>query len=170
MKWTPRQAALLASPACPACQGLGAPTADPALLCRCVYRAVFRSCYAKFRRCATADAFGRRVSYDPNPRGVDRHMSWARRNEDYCADFHAAGRRVLPYHLYRIFAYFHLHGASLELVCKRLRIERRAVLYAITDIEVAVGRELAHMRPYSLYPPRDYMQIVISGERSTHAS
>lgn len=163
MQWTSRQTAVLASDACVFCRGFGIRSADLMVLCDCVYRAVFRSCYLKFRQCAAADPYTRQVSYERNRRGVDRRLSWARRNEDYCADFHLAGRRVLPRHLYAVFSYYHLHGARGGLLLRRLGVSRRTLTAWVAQAEVVVGRELAHMQPYSLFPPREYLHPAVPG-------
>ena len=170
MEWTSYQAALLAEPRCPLCQGLGFCPGLPPLLCDCVYRAVFHACFVKFRQCAKADPYRRLVTFERNLRGVDRRLTWARRNEDYCADFRAAGQRALPNHLYRVFRFYHLLGAAGELVMRRLAISRRSLTVWITEVEVNLGRELAHMRPYSLFPPHEYMRSGMGTSAAENAS
>ncbi len=167
-RWTPQRAALLARYDCRSCRGTGLLSAPPFLearaglaggLCTCVFRRVFRVCYRCFRLCATADRSARTVTFSAVPRGVDRHLVWIRRNEDYCADFQAAGRRVLTPELYRVFRFFYLLGGSADLVARRLGVSRATLYRMLAQIEPAVGRELALLEPYSLYPPQEYMRL-----------
>jgi hypothetical protein len=154
--WTFREATLRAERSCTACRGSGALAGESLTLCRCVYRTVFRECHRWFRRCIELDVSARTVSLERIELGVDRCVTWVRRNEDYIADFHAAGRRVLPAHLYRVFSFYHLHGATREVVARRLGLSPRALGDWISEAEVAVGREIAHQQPYSIFPPRRY--------------
>ena len=164
MIWTSRRAASLATHNCFVCHGRGIRSGTDRELCDCVCRAVFRRCHSKFRQCVKADPFSRLVSFDRLRSGVDRRLSWARRNEDFCADFHAAGLRVLSGHYSRLFSFYHLHGATHELLLRRLGIQPRTLRLWISEVEVAVGRQIAHMQPYSLFPPREYMQASVLGE------
>jgi hypothetical protein len=126
-------------------------------LCACVYRTVFRACYRRFLYCGKLDPSLRRISYERTPRAVDRSVIWVRRNEDFRADFHACGLRVLPKHLYQLFSFYHLHGAKMELVARRLGLSERRAWDWLAEIETIVGREIAHLQPYSLFPPQGYM-------------
>lgn len=174
MEWTPSTTADLSRYGCPECSGTGVPSRNklsvcpplnppeppdvPVLrLCTCVYRAVFRACYRRFLYCGKLDASMRRISYERTPRAVDRSLIWVRRNEDFRADFHACGLRVLPKHLYQIFTFYHLHGANMEIVRRRLNLGDRRAWEYVADIEKIVGREIAHLQPYSLFPPQGYM-------------
>ncbi len=170
MQWNPHQAALLAGRDCLLCQAFGVRPGAPLLLCDCVYRAVFRTCLAKFRQCAKTDPYRRLVTFDRNLRGVDRRLTWARRNEDYCADFHAAGRRVLPENLYRVFSFYHLLGAHWTLVRKRLGVPRSSLFACTAEVELRVGRELAHMVPYSLFPPHEYLRPTVPAAGTRNAT
>jgi hypothetical protein len=154
--WTPTNAAELTTGACYRCEGKGLVCENPVVLCACVYRGVFRACWRKFRRLAHPEVETSRVTYGRIQHGVDRSLCWYRRNEDYCADFHSAGRRALPKHLYRVFSFIHLQGADAELVTRRLGVSGRQLRDWIAEVELAVGREIAHQQPYSLYPPSLY--------------
>jgi hypothetical protein len=166
MNWTPEGAAELARYDCHSCGGSGLAGGEP---CACVCRRVFQVCYRRFRVCAEADAFARLVTFRENRRGVDRHLMWIRRNEDYCADFQAAARRVLSPQLYRVFGFYHLLGAAADLVAGRLSISRSVLYGMVAEIEERVGRELALMQPYSLYPPRAYLGLIAHGPSRARA-
>ena len=144
------------------------PPPDSALrLCTCVYRAVFRACHRRFVQCGKLDPSLRRVGYERILRGVDRTVSWVRRNEDFRADFHGCGTRVLPKHLYQFFSFYYLHGAKIEIVCRRLGTCGRHARRWMVEIETLVGREIAHLQPYSLFPPRGYMMPAGRGRQAT---
>jgi hypothetical protein len=159
--WTVEAAGTLARYDCSCCRGTGIAEFDAnevLVPCVCVCRRVFQICYRRFRRCAAADGSARRVTFTESPRGVDRHLAWIRRNEDYCADFQAAGRRSLNAELYRVFRFYHLLGASAELVARRLDVSRAEVFRLVARVESVAGREIATLRPYSLYPPGEYLR------------
>lgn len=161
MEWNLQTAGALARYDCPACRATGLASVSQGLAavpCACVCRRVFQVCYRRFRRCATADPSARIVAFNESPRGVDRHLVWVRRNEDYCADFQASGRRALNDELYRVFRFYHLLGGAAELVARRTGLSLRQLFRHIGQIEQLVGREVALMEPYSLYPPKDYMR------------
>ncbi len=157
MEWTPATAAALARYACPLCQGTGQMgSIEPKGLCHCVYRAVFRACHKRFRYCGEMNASVRGVSFERIRGAVDRSLTWARSSEDYRADFHSCGLRALPRDLYRYFSFYYLHAAAQDVVCRRLGICSRLADKWMTEIEVLVGREIAHLKPYSLFPPQGY--------------
>ncbi len=169
MNWNAASAARLAREGCRLCGGSGidplAPAAgsqqewDPGdfIPCACVCRAVFRACYRRFRQCAAASGATRAVTFSESPRGVDRHLVWVRRLEDYCADFESAARRSLSAEQLRLFRYHHVLGASPELAARRMGISERHFFRLLAELECAVGREFALMTPYSVYPPREYL-------------
>ncbi|GEM_PF-5484001 len=195
MEWTPSIAAEISRYGCPECAGTGIPVrrrlsfcppppppptvttlaaapgdGDPeplVRLCGCVYRAVFRACHRRFVFCGKLDPSLRRISYDRTPRAVDRTLTWVRRNEDYRADFHHCGERSLPKHLYQLFSFYHLHGGKMAMVARRLGFAERRAWEYVVEIERIVGREIAHLQPYSLFPPAGYM---VPANRATRAN
>lgn len=164
MLWTTETAGALARYNCDLCGGTGVRPSPPECAivpCACACRRVFQACYRRFRQCAEADGSARRVSFAESRRGVDRHLIWFRRNEDYCADFQAAGRRSLSPELYRLFRFYHLLGGAADLVARRLGVSRAEFYRLLGEVEIAVGREVALMEPHSLYPPRVYLSRVV---------
>jgi hypothetical protein len=166
MNWTPESAAELGRYDCRGCGGNGFAAGE---LCACVCRRVFQVCYRRFRVCAEADGSARVVIFRENRLGVERHLMWIRRNEDYCADFEAAARRVLSPQLYRVFRLCHVLGAATDLVARRLSVSRSVLYDVVAEIEEQVGRELALMQPYSLYPPHVYLGSTAHGPRRARA-
>jgi hypothetical protein len=109
----------------------------------------------------------RKVNFERTPKGVDRTVSWVRRNEDYRADFHSCGLRSLPRHLYQLFSFYYLHGCSLDVASRRLGMSFRQSTEWLAEIETMVGREIAFLEPYSLFPPQGYM--IPSGRSNTRS-
>jgi hypothetical protein len=157
MEWTPEIAVELARYGCRDCRGTGrAGSIEPKALCSCVCRAVFRACHRRFQYCGEMRAAVRHVTFERIPGAVDRSLTWVRSAEDYRADFHACGLRRLPKHLYQFFSFYYLHGAKHDLVCRRLGISSRLGYDWMAEVETIVGREIAHLQPYSLFPPQGY--------------
>lgn len=154
MEWTPDIAARIARTGCFECTGRGVLQSAPPRLCNCIYRTVFRACHHRFRRFGREAHMG--ISTVRTMRAVDSTLSWSRQVEDFRADFHAAGLRALPKHLYHLFSFHHLHGASQELVGRRLGLSPARTAEWIAEIELLLGREIAHMKPYSIFPPPGY--------------
>ncbi len=95
--------------------------------------------------------------------GKERRMMWGRKNEEYTADFHLVSRRSLdPFH-YRVFSYHFLLGGDWRLCCPRLGINRAQFFYAVYRVEEILGRVFCELKPYGLFPPRDYFANVIAG-------
>jgi hypothetical protein len=150
----------LANTRCKRCRGRGyLPLTG---VCRCVCRAVFRAVYKRFRRCAEAAGSACTVTFDHVRHGVDAHRTWVRRNEDYCADFHLAGRRALSPELYRVFSFAYLLGAGPKLAAKRLRVGRSKMGEWTAEVQLRVGREIIAQQPYSLYPPHLYFEDTVA--------
>lgn len=79
-----------------------------------------------------------------------------RKDEEYSADFHLIGRRMLdPFH-YRVFSYHFLLGADWKLCCRRLGIDRGSFFHAVYRVQETLGRVFYELKPYGLYPPREY--------------
>lgn len=163
MDWTTEQAALEAFGGCERCNATGFDVTGE--LCTCVCRKVFRVCYHRFKLCLEASTAARTVTIVECHSGVDRHLVWFRRHEDYCADFANTGRRVLKGYALGIFRFYHLLGGSVSLVAKRLGIARPTFYRYMEEAEVEVGRELALMKPYSPYPPHRYMHDGLHSSR-----
>ena len=155
----------LAVNTCVNCRGTGA-LGDPSpVVCECVYRVIFRRCYLQFRRCVLSADSTRPIPLERHiTTSGKRNYGWARRNEEYCADFEIAARQALSPELHQIFRWHYVLGASARVVSERLGVHRRILERTIDDLQTAVGRQIAHCTPYSIYPPSEYMQ---PGSRAT---
>jgi hypothetical protein len=72
------------------------------------------------------------------------------------ADFDLVARRHLDKGHYQIFRYHFLLGGSWRICCERLHLGRGNFYHAVYRIEHRVGEAIVALKPYSLYPPRDY--------------
>ena len=168
MQWDRTNTIGLAKACCTLCHGgglrpgrAGRPTA-----CNCVYRAIFRACYARFRDGATRERSISQVSLE-FCRGRDHKRSYGRKNEEYLADFCLVSRRVLTEAEYRIFRFHFLLGADWKLCCRRLGVDRGNFFHAVYRIEQKLGRAFRELEPYSLFPVDEYFAAVIRDEAGT---
>jgi hypothetical protein len=131
--------------------------------CNCVFRAVFRSCFNRFREfAANADHIGT-VSLD-FCRGRDGRRSYARKREEYVADLCLVSRRVLDDYEHRLFRFHFLLGADWRLCCRQLQMDRGTFFHSIYRIEQRLGRVFAELEPYALYPVSEYFGGLIRKE------
>lgn len=79
MEWTRSETIALALPACTLCGGSGLrldrwKESQP---CKCVLRAIFRACYARFQQCTMEKRFSQaRLEYSPR---ANRRITWGER-------------------------------------------------------------------------------------------
>ena len=157
MDWNQSDVLSLARLSCATCRGEGArrEKRGEILPCPCVLRAIFRACYARFRVCTEKEKYMSRVSFE-HFGGKERRMMWARKDEEYAADFHLVSRRVLdPFH-YQIFSCHFLLGGDWKLCCRQLRMDRGRFFHAVYRVQETLGRIFYELEPYALYPPREY--------------
>ena len=126
--------------------------------CNCVLRAIFRSCYQRFREC---DALGERTSavsleYLPGAKGL---CTFSRKREEYMCDFNLVSRRALNGFEHQIFRYHFLLGADWRLCCRQLKMDRGVFFHTLYRIEEKLGRIYAELKPYPLYPLEDYFGV-----------
>jgi hypothetical protein len=122
-----------------------------------VFRSIFRACYARFRDCAAAERFVSRVSLEVcGGGGKDRRYTYARKTEDYMADFCLVSRRALDDFDYAVFRHHFLLGADWKLCCRRLNIDRGSFFHAVYRLENKLGRTFRELEPYPLYPVDEY--------------
>jgi hypothetical protein len=157
MDWNRSTAIGLASATCSQCEGHGMcdlrGTAERP--CSCVFRAIFRACYRRFRDFATDGATPGAVSIDHVDGPVGKQV-YSFKREEYMADFCLTTRRALSENDYRIFRYTFLLGAEWTLCCKRLNLDRGTFFHHVYRIQGILGRNFAEMTPYPLYPLDEY--------------
>lgn len=158
MEWTRSETIGLALAKCAYCHGLGLRAARGEMVpCACVFRTIFRACYARFRKCVEQEKRFSRVALEYSPRG-GRRITWGRKDEEYIADFYLVSRRHLSPEEWRIFKFHHLLGADYKLCSRQLKIDRGNFFHEVYRIEAKLGRIFRELRPYSLYPLDEYFQ------------
>jgi hypothetical protein len=157
MEWTRSETLALAQQSCTHCYGLGLRPgrAGVSTPCNCVFRAIFRACFARFRQCASKEKYISRVSLEANP-GRQRKAVWGLKDEEYIADFCLVSRRFLSEHEYKVFKFHYLLGADWKLCCRRLKMDRGAFFHDIYRIEQKLGRTFRELEPHALFPVDQY--------------
>ncbi len=157
MQWTRSETLALAQQSCSVCYGLGLRPgrAGVSTPCHCVFRAIFRACFARFRQCAMKEKHISRVSLEANP-GRQRKSVWGMKNEEYMADFCLVSRRTLSEYEYRIFKFHFLLGADWKLCIRKLNIDRGTFFHDIYRIQQKLGKTFRELEPFALYPLDEY--------------
>ena len=96
MEWTRSDTIGLAKESCVHCHGDGLRKSrgSRSIPCNCVFRGIFRACYARFEFCVTKEKYMSKVTLTLCA-GKDRKLTWVRKDEDYVADFCLVSRRTL---------------------------------------------------------------------------
>jgi hypothetical protein len=136
---------------------------DTEVPCNCVFRAVFRACYNRFRQCSAQSGRVGSVSLE-FCRGREGRRSYARKGEEFAADFCLVSRRSLNEFEYKLFKYHFLLGANWKLCCRQLKTDRGSFFHSVYRIEQKLGRIFASLRPYGLYPINEYFNGVVHKE------
>lgn len=180
MFWTRSETLALAQQSCTFCYGLGL---RPGRLgvsspCNCVFRSIFRACYAKYRGCASSEGYVTAVKP-----GFVGHCHWAlpsatthvrrapqapRRaygmpKQEYAADFLLVSLRALagnPLAL-AIFRLHFLRGEDWRACVRRLEakgmcLDRGAFFHEVYRIQQKLGRSYRELTPHALYPLDEY--------------
>ncbi|MEZ5402752.1 MAG: hypothetical protein R2729_23960 [Bryobacteraceae bacterium] len=157
MTWNRSNTLILASNKCAYCHGAGMLEGRRGRQtpCNCVYRSVFRACYARFLQCSSEARHLCRSRYASAPK-AGRRLSWDRREEEYIADFCIVARRNLDGIESKIFRYHFLLGADWKLCCRRLNMDRGTFFHAVYRIQQRLGKVFRELTPYALYPVEDY--------------
>ncbi len=157
MEWNLIETIALASARCVHCHGFGMYRLIKGRErpCDCVYRAVFRACYRRFRDCVRAEKSCTTVCMEWAGQSVGSR-SYARRKEEYIADFHIVSRRALDSEEYKVFRYHYLLGADYNLCCRYLKLDTAAFFHITHRIERTLGRVYRELQPYGLFPLDEY--------------
>jgi hypothetical protein len=157
MQWTRTETLALAQQSCSLCYGLGLRPgrSGASTPCNCVFRAIFRACYARFKQCASKEKHISRVSLEANP-GRQRKNVWGRKDEEFMADFVLVSRRTLTEYEYKLFKYHFLLGADWKLCCRKLGIDRGQFFHEVYRVQQKLGRTFRELEPYALFPLDEY--------------
>jgi hypothetical protein len=157
MEWSRSETLALAQQSCSHCYGLGLRPGRGGVStpCNCVFRAIFRACYARFRQCASKEKYISRVSLEANP-GRQRKSVWGMKNEEYIADFCLISRRTLSEYEYKLFKFHYLLGADWKLCSRKMNLDRGTFFHEAYRIEQKLGRTFRELQPYALFPLDEY--------------
>jgi hypothetical protein len=158
MEWNRSETIALAKPKCAYCLGIGIRRGRRKgyeHACECVFRAIFKTCYARFRECATMEKHMSTVSLDRSS-GPDGKRFYGRKVEEYVADFCSVSRRALDEEQYRLFRYHYLLGADWRLCCRALRMDKGDFFHRVYRVEEILGRTYRELKPYPLFPLYEY--------------
>jgi len=125
--------------------------------CGCVLRAIFRACYAKFRRCADRQKSMSRVALEADPKRMRRSV-WGMKSEEYLADFCGIAKRVLGEGTlsHKLFVYHFLLGADWQACSTKLGLNRGEIFHEVYRVQTRLGRAYRETRPYGLFPIDEY--------------
>jgi hypothetical protein len=158
MEWTRKTTIGLAKTSCAQCHGLGMRfiRQGKETPCNCVFRAIFRACYRRFREYAEQEKTITTVTleYCPGRNGGKRYYS--RKTEEFLADFVLLSRRALDEEEYRAFRFHFLLGADWRLCCRQMNLDRGTFFHLIYRVEQKLGKAFALTEPYALYPVDEY--------------
>src|ERR1022692_2275164 len=115
MNWERSQTIALAKTTCTHCHGYGLRPGrnEREVPCNCVFRAVFRACYARFRDCVSRDRHLSRVQLE-FCNGKDNRITYGRKVEEYIADFCLVSRNALSPLEYDIFRFHEYFGGTMR--------------------------------------------------------
>jgi hypothetical protein len=125
-----------------------------------VYRSIFRICHERFKVSAQRKESIGRPSLE-HTSSIHTRMNWARKHEEYVADFLIVTKRTLNESEYKIFNYHFILGADWKLCCRKLNMDKGTFFHALYRIMVKLGRTFVDLEPYALYPIHEYFH----GER-----
>jgi len=164
MEWNRSETLGLASVHCTLCHGLGMRPGrgNTEVPCHCVFRAIFRACFRRFRQSVEKEKHMSKCTMQFTG-GRERSMTWGRKDEEYIADFLLMTKRGLSEGEYRVFRYHYLLGADWRLCTMKLKMDRGAFFHLIYRIESRLGRMFRETEPYGLYPLDEYFYGVSQG-------
>jgi len=158
MEWNRLETIALANPTCTYCTGLGVRRGRGGKeqhACHCVYRAIFKSCYLRFRECATMGKYVTTVNLEWTNGPIGKRV-YGRKIEEYMADFCAVSRRTLSEEDYRLFRYHYVLGADSKMCSRFLKMEKGEFFHRVYRIEEILGRTFLELKPYALFPLYEY--------------
>ena len=162
MQWNRSTTIGVAKTSCVFCHGNGMRLVrkEREVPCNCVFRAVFRACYNRFRECAAAGARAGTVSLELC-NGRESRRTYSRKREEFIADFTLVSQRVLAEDEHKIFRYHFLLGADWRLCCRQMKIDRGTFFHYVYRVEQKLGRAFAELEPFPLFPLDEYFSGMI---------
>jgi hypothetical protein len=157
MQWNRSNTIGLAKASCAQCNGYGLRIIRQGVEvpCNCVFRAVFRACFNRFRTCVAREHHISTATLEFCA-GIASRRSYGRKTEEYMADFCLVSQRTLDEFERRVFRNHFLLGADWRLCCRQMKIDRGSFFHAIYRIEQKLGHAFTEIEPYALYPTDEY--------------
>lgn len=143
--WGRGEALGLADSRCKSCHGLGMVFGQPVSLgfprrgfrvCRCVFRAVFRRCFRRYK--------------DP------RIAECSRKREEYRADVYLSARRELRGLDWEVFQLRYLRGWDWKRCTREIGIDRGLFFHRVYRVQEKLGRAWRELVPFGLFPVDEY--------------
>jgi hypothetical protein len=162
MEWNQSDVLALAMEKCAICDGFGLKTCanGETAACNCVQRKIFKICYDRFKvALLRKESLNKPVQERTG--SSEGKLTWARKDEEYVADFLLIAKRTLTGLDYLVFKYHFLMGADWKLCCRKLNVEKGRYFHSLYRLMTKLGRTFAELEPYPLYPLDDYFH----GER-----
>jgi hypothetical protein len=158
MEWTRSETIGLASASCVFCRGLGlrrTPVRGKEKPCGCVFRAIFRACFTRYRHCCGKAGVTSTLTLDTvqGPRG---YRTWGRRNEEYIADFELVCKRTLDQEEYEVFEWHFLKGADWKVCIEKIGLDKGTFFHRVYIVQEKLGRVFRELQPHSLFPLDEY--------------
>lgn len=156
--WNRSETIALAKESCTLCHGLGLRRnsgGGSEAPCNCVFRSIFKICFARFKYCVRKEKHMSHVRLDIVG-GRDRRMAWGRRDEEFIADFCLVSKRYLNEEEHKLFRFHFLLGADWKLCCRQLKMDRGSFFHAVYRVQRKLGRVFRELQPYALYPLDEY--------------
>ena len=166
--WTRSEVIGIAKASCTFCHGYGMlPVLHGVQVpCNCVFRAIFRICHARYRECEVMAAHTNGLGLERGG-GPTGYRLYSRKRQEFTADFDLVARRILVPDDYELFRLHHLGTADWRVCCRKLNVDRGTFFHRVYSVAASLGRMFAELRPYPLYPIRDYFGGVVQSSNLT---
>lgn len=158
MEWTRSETIGLASASCVFCRGLGlrkTPVRGKEKPCGCVFRAIFRACFSRYRHCCEKAGVTSNLTLD-RAEGPTGHRVWGRRNEEYIADFELVCKRSLDKDEYEVFQWHFMKGADWKVCIEKIGLDKGTFFHRVYVVQEKLGRVFRELEPYALFPLDEY--------------
>jgi hypothetical protein len=133
--------------------------------CKCVFRAIFRACHARYRECEAMVTHTNGVGLE-RAGGPSGYRLYSRKRQEYSADFALVAHRILVPEDHDLFRLHFLGRADWRACCCSLHIDRGTFFHRVYTITERLGRTFAELRPYPLYPVSTYIAGVVQSSEA----
>lgn len=162
--WTRGRCIGVASVDCVFCRGYGIRKAQGKedKPCGCVFRAIFRACYKRFRNILHNEAQPGRLSLSATNRAAGRALNYGFPKQEYCADLYLVTKRSLTAEEWKVFDAHYLMGGDWKFCAEKIGIDKGKFFHLLYVIQEKLGRIYAELKPHALYPIDEYFQGMLA--------